>query len=142
SFAVAAADIEEGKYEDAIGRLRALMMVPRIGRIICAMAERIIGDALDGLGRYDEAFSAYAKGGEALCTLYAPPSGTESALARSRRIAAYVSRAAAESWISTKGGSPVGSQVFILGFPRSGTTLLTRILDAHPGIAALDEPRT
>jgi tetratricopeptide (TPR) repeat protein len=29
---------------------------------------------------------------------------------------------------------------FLGGHPRSGTTLLERILDAHPGVAALDEP--
>lgn len=30
--------------------------------------------------------------------------------------------------------------VFLGGHPRSGTTLLEQILDAHPGVAALDEP--
>ncbi|WP_123768547.1 tetratricopeptide repeat-containing sulfotransferase family protein [Vulcaniibacterium tengchongense] len=29
--------------------------------------------------------------------------------------------------------------VFLVGFPRSGTTLLENVLDSHPGLAALDE---
>lgn len=29
--------------------------------------------------------------------------------------------------------------IFLLGFPRSGTTLLEQILDSHPGLQALDE---
>lgn len=37
-----------------------------------------------------------------------------------------------------KGSSPV----FLLGFPRSGTTLLEQILDSHPSIQALEEPPT
>ncbi len=32
--------------------------------------------------------------------------------------------------------------VFLLGFPRSGTTLLEQVLDAHPKIQALEEPPT
>src|SRR5437867_4711445 len=31
---------------------------------------------------------------------------------------------------------------FLGGHPRSGTTLLEQVLDAHPGVAALDEPGT
>ncbi|MBV9570909.1 MAG: sulfotransferase [Alphaproteobacteria bacterium] len=144
SFAIAAADIDEGKYQDAHDRLRAVMAIPKIGRIIEAIGERMLGDALDGLGRYSEAFAAYSKGGEELRVLYAPPAGTEveTALDRSRRIAAYVSGAPAESWMSKKGNSSVRSHVFLLGFPRSGTTLLTHVLNAHPDVTALDEPQT
>ncbi|MGA8277489.1 MAG: sulfotransferase [Rhodanobacteraceae bacterium] len=31
------------------------------------------------------------------------------------------------------------SPIFIVGFPRSGTTLLEQMLDAHPGLKAMDE---
>lgn len=31
------------------------------------------------------------------------------------------------------------SPIFILGFPRSGTTMLEQMLDAHPGMASMDE---
>ena len=34
------------------------------------------------------------------------------------------------------------SPVFLIGFPRSGTTLLNRILSAHPDISVLDEKPT
>lgn len=144
SFAVAIADIDEGKFEAAIAELRAVTAIPRVGRVICAIADSIQGDALDRLQRYEEAFAAYSRSGEALKMLYGPPPGeqVETALARSKRLAAYVSRAPAESWNAAPGQSPVRSHVFLLGFPRSGTTLLTHILDSHPDITALDEPRT
>ncbi|MFO3703569.1 sulfotransferase [Xanthomonas codiaei] len=38
----------------------------------------------------------------------------------------------------TKGGRSE-DPTFLVGFPRSGTTLLERILDAHPGFVVLDE---
>ena len=34
------------------------------------------------------------------------------------------------------------SPIFLVGFPRSGTTLLEQIMDAHPGLTALEEPAT
>src|SRR5208337_3019154 len=35
---------------------------------------------------------------------------------------------------------PIPPLAFLGGHPRSGTTLLEQVLDAHPAIAALDEP--
>ncbi|HEV2210111.1 MAG TPA: sulfotransferase [Verrucomicrobiae bacterium] len=35
---------------------------------------------------------------------------------------------------------PLPPLAFLGGHPRSGTTLLEQVLDAHPGVAALDEP--
>jgi hypothetical protein len=50
-----------------------------------------------------------------------------------------VSRAERDRWAPLK--SPRGEQspVFVLGFPRSGTTLLEQMLDAHPDFCAMDE---
>ena len=39
------------------------------------------------------------------------------------------------SWSSGEGATPI----FVLGFPRSGTTMLETILDAHPALAGMDE---
>lgn len=36
-------------------------------------------------------------------------------------------------------GSSTEVPIFIIGYPRSGSTLLERILDAHPSIAGLSE---
>lgn len=42
-------------------------------------------------------------------------------------------------WSSTKPVTPVRSPIFVVGFPRSGTTLLEQMLDAHPALASMDE---
>lgn len=41
-----------------------------------------------------------------------------------------------------RGPSPNESPVFIVGFPRSGTTMLEQMLDAHPRFVAMDEQLT
>lgn len=50
-----------------------------------------------------------------------------------------VSRSERDRWAALT--APYGKQspVFIVGFPRSGTTLLEQMLDAHPDFCAMDE---
>jgi hypothetical protein len=143
-FAVALADIEDRHFDSAEAQLAEIMNMPQIGRVVRAMARSIMGDALHAMGRQAEAFTAYAEAGKAMHELYAPArdAEVEMALARSRRLAAYVAKAPADAWTSEPGGSPVRSHVFLVGFPRSGTTLLGQILASHPDIAVLEEKRT
>ena len=42
-------------------------------------------------------------------------------------------------WPTTTAPDTRDSPVFIVGFPRSGTTLLEQMLDAHPGLQSMDE---
>lgn len=50
-----------------------------------------------------------------------------------------VSADAYRSWPDLNAPDSAHSPVFILGFPRSGTTLLEQMLDAHPGLQSMDE---
>lgn len=50
-----------------------------------------------------------------------------------------VSPEAYRRWPTTSGPDSRGSPVFIVGFPRSGTTLLEQMLDAHPALQSMDE---
>ncbi len=43
------------------------------------------------------------------------------------------------SWPRFEGPDARNSPVFIVGFPRSGTTLLEQMLDAHPALQSMDE---
>ena len=42
-------------------------------------------------------------------------------------------------WPKTSAPDSRDSPIFIVGFPRSGTTLLEQMLDAHPGLQSMDE---
>lgn len=50
-----------------------------------------------------------------------------------------VSRAERDRWIPLKPPRDEQNPVFVVGFPRSGTTLLEQMLDAHPDFCAMDE---
>lgn len=143
SYAVALADIEDGNCAEAQARMTELINTSHIGRIARALAYSILGDALDGMKRTDEAFAAYSRAGGAMHELYKPGPDVdpEMAIARSKRLLAYVEKAPAESWRAEPGHSPVRNHVFVVGFPRSGTTLLAQILASHPQVELLDERR-
>jgi tetratricopeptide (TPR) repeat protein len=139
---LAAADVEDGRFEEARQRLVGIIATPKLGRPIYALAHSILGDALNGLGRTDEAFEAYTQSGEMFKTIYAFPPGAEdkTALARARRIAAYMSRTPEASWVwRPDPRKRARAHVFVTGFARSGTTLLSHVLGAHPAIETLDE---
>lgn len=42
-------------------------------------------------------------------------------------------------WSADPGPDPADSPIFIVGFPRSGTTLMEQMLDASPALASMDE---
>jgi tetratricopeptide (TPR) repeat protein len=50
-----------------------------------------------------------------------------------------VSRAERDNWTALKSPRSEQCPVFVVGFPRSGTTLLEQMLDAHPDFCAMDE---
>ena len=50
-----------------------------------------------------------------------------------------VSPEAYRHWPQTHAPDAANSPVFIVGFPRSGTTLLEQMLDAHPSLQSMDE---
>lgn len=43
------------------------------------------------------------------------------------------------AWRPVRGPSMLHSPVFVIGFPRSGTTMLEQMLDAHPDFRSMDE---
>ena len=50
-----------------------------------------------------------------------------------------ISKASYSQWPSLRGPDASQSPVFVMGFPRSGTTLLEQMLDAHPRLQSMDE---
>ena len=95
---------------------------------------------LDRLGRYDQAYAAYAEGNTRLA-------GTAAARRVDRaffpelieRLRRRFTRDWVASWTPPPAKETVASPVFLIGFPRSGTTLLDQILDAHPALSTMEE---
>lgn len=142
---LAAADAAEGAAERAQRRLEMLIEDGRLTVQQKALAQGLLGDTLDAQGRAAEAFGAYAACNMGLWRAYAPSYGEgQGALDFARDMLAELEGIPPEAWTSAGGPPPQGvtGHVFLLGFPRSGTTLLEQVLASHPQVEALEERET
>jgi hypothetical protein len=105
----------------------------------------MLGDALDAAGRYGEAFAAYADG---KCDLKAEYALQFAAPARpnppevARAMVAEFLETPAQAWAAPTRPimrGPARGHAFLMGFPRSGTTLLEQVIATHPDMEALGE---
>ena len=143
-MSLAAVELGERRTAQAEARIRTLLTDTRLAPLEHAYANGLFGDILDAEDRPAEAFAAYAACNEALQRLYADRfKAGQNALDYVRSMTRYFERAAPEGWKSPAPGRPHPSgargHVFLLGFPRSGTTLLEVILEGHPDVVSLEE---
>ncbi len=143
-MSLAAAELGDGAAERAVTRLEALVADTRLGRLERAYANGLLGDAFDALDEPTDAYAAYARCNAELHSVYAAQFGAgPGALAAVREMSAYFDGAGPQEWQPTLRMRPdpaaVRGHVFILGFPRSGTTLLEVALEGHPGAVSLGE---
>jgi Tfp pilus assembly protein PilF len=97
------------------------------------------GRLLDRLGRYGEAFCAFAEGKRQCREEGGLVYQAEPARELAERLTGFFTEARMRILPRAGGRSDIAQPIFILGFPRSGTTLVEQTLSAHPNIAAGDE---
>jgi Flp pilus assembly protein TadD len=144
--AMATIEIAEGDHAGAEARLQALLMSPSVTPLIRATAYAQLGDARHGQGRWREAFRSYEVAGASFRELYAPTlgAGSEAFQARLEDLARRIEATEACAWTPPEAipPGPARTHVFLIGFPRSGTTLLEQVLAAHPAVETLEERPT
>jgi tetratricopeptide (TPR) repeat protein len=99
-----------------------------------------LANTCDALGRYDEAYSTAEQAHGAQQSFLRAASGMSS-IEQSQTWALSSTLPQADdiaSWTDT-GPAKEDSPVFVVGFPRSGTTLVEQVLDAHPLLQSMDE---
>jgi len=147
-IALASAQLGEKDLPGAEASAKALLTEPRLDPTDRPMVQALLGDALEGQDRAAEAFAAYAAGNaEARQQNRAEyeGEGVETHLQLVRRIEAFLAGLKPGDWAPQRvedEGMGAREHVFLIGFPRSGTTLLEQILASHPDVISLEERPT
>jgi tetratricopeptide (TPR) repeat protein len=97
------------------------------------------GRLLDRMGRYEEAFAAFDAGRQRLRKVTGQQYLDAQAQQLIARLKGFFIRKRLATLPRAKRRTDVAQPLFVLGFPRSGTTLLEQTLSAHPRISAGDE---
>ncbi|GAC1302669.1 MAG: sulfotransferase [Steroidobacteraceae bacterium] len=141
-MSLATAELGEGRPLEAEARIRELLHDGRLTPLERAYANGLLGDVLDAQNRPDDAFAAYTACNEALRQIYADRFSAAAALDYVSSVTTRIARLASPTWMAGDAlgqAGPAGGHVFLLGFPRSGTTLLEVILEGHPEVVSLEE---
>ena len=146
-LAIGHADLIEGRSGTTCTRMDALLARGNLSTDDRVAGLNLRAQAFDSLDRTAEAFADYDARNTILHDVSAPRiahAGGERRVEQANRLVRYFSKAAAGAWKSAAGpdeigGGITGGHVFLVGFPRSGTTLLEKVLSAHPRIVTLEE---
>ena len=134
-------DLRQGRAREAADRMHNLMARAQLSDADIAAGFYVIGEAMDKLGEYDHAFYAFALANDTLFKQYGETiASTNSVLVPESldKIQRFFENEDVSTWtppVPNDGPTPV----FLLGFARSGTTLLDQILSAHSAIETLEE---
>ena len=125
-------------YERAVAALDEIER-QRGGGVLSPIEWSEKGLLLDKMGRPAEAFAAFSEAKRTLRTATGQTYLAEEATALAQRLTAFF--VARRLQILPRAGvrSDVAQPIFIVGFPRSGTTMIEQTLSAHPRITAGDE---
>jgi tetratricopeptide (TPR) repeat protein len=145
-MALASAELHQGDDAAAHARLSALRQDPALTPLNRSIVLGMIGDLEDAQGRTAEAFAAYSSSNAELKALNAAAfeaPGRETALQQVERLSAWFETVDPQPWREAPPVRPRAADpkvhVFLVGFPRSGTTLLENVLAAHPDVVTLEE---
>jgi Tfp pilus assembly protein PilF len=97
------------------------------------------GAVLDKLGRYPEAFAAYGLAKQAMRELTGRSYEAEEAARLAGRLKGFFTADRLKLLPRAAPRPDAPTPIFIVGFPRSGTTMVEQTLSAHPLISAGDE---
>jgi Tfp pilus assembly protein PilF len=145
-YFMAVLDRREGLHEQAERGLRDLIASNPQHPFVRYAARYELAQVLDRTERFDEAMVLLKEAKEmvlALADAKLLMQGYDRSAESIRRFTDAQPKNIIDKWAKyfpLAKRDPIPPLAFLGGHPRSGTTLLERILDAHPDVAAVDEP--
>ena len=130
------ANLKTASFSDAeVAAMRAIAAEPDLPATDRQQLDFALGQALEDRGDYAAAFTAYADGAASRRaeTPYDPAAFT----AQTRRAAALFTTRFFAGRVGH--GAPASDPIFIVGLPRSGSTLIEQILASHPAVEGTAE---
>jgi tetratricopeptide (TPR) repeat protein len=132
-------DSRAGAQQQARERLETLLQQSLAPRDY-AVAAMELGHVLDKLGNQVQAFERFAAAKDAWHIVLASTSyDTGQFLARIARLRAWFTAERVHNWGAAPCNDGLSAPVFLVGFPRSGTTLMEQILESHPHLTGSRE---
>jgi Tfp pilus assembly protein PilF len=143
-MAVVQSEIEDKNYQNAIDWLRKLLksaIMPAENEILL---HQLLRNTLEKIDLFEEAYESYRLSNERFAQIHADHNERPIALHAVQAIDAGV-RSLGKSQFApcaASGSKEAAGHIFLLGYPRSGTTLVEQIIATIPGIVALEETQT
>ena len=141
-IALAGAELATKSYAEAKARLGRIIEYPGISLQDRATAIGLLGDVLDAQARYGEAFAAYTASNAVLRGVFEASAAVQAQMPMGEYVQWLSDRFAGTApWPKSEVAAAEGPErlIFVLGFPRSGTTLLEEVLAAHPKASTTGE---
>jgi tetratricopeptide (TPR) repeat protein len=135
-LALAIADLEGGALTEAEQRLTELLAESHKAGYDRCLAAGLMGDLRDRQGRTDEAYGFYREASEAVLALPQPPTRARAMLETVQVLRRHFEAMLPRSRLTDASGP---QPLFVLGFLRSGTTLIQEVLGARDDTVVLDE---
>lgn len=140
SLVAAKCQSRQGRRREAIDRLSRI--VPRVDPAtdVARGIHFELGRLYDRLGEPDRAFACFSEGNRLVSEhVRGWQAQRQGYLQMLRNLSEAFTREWVDGWTPAAEPAADETPAFLVGFPRSGTTLLDVILDSHPGIQTLEE---
>lgn len=132
---------EAGGGEEAMELFRRIETIIRKGRHSASLQASLnvsAGRLCEQLGRYDDAFAYFSAGNKMRKAIFASADLRYDQVRTETEVAELINAYPAATR-GVSGGNKSTLPVFIIGMPRSGTTLTEQILASHPDISGAGE---
>lgn len=127
------------RFDQAVDRLQALRGHAALPVDLAGDIELALGQLYDQLHKPEDAYPLIAAGNQKKAKLLGEDSPGQQYLQRIASISALVTPQLVSAKHNQARDLSPADPIFLIGFPRSGTTLLEQMLDSHPALQAMEE---